>query len=326
MREAGFVSCLTKPVRHSQLFDAVMDAIAGPGARRDASAGAAGAEAGAVRGSRWSARVLLAEDNEINQEVARELLAEAGCEVVVVGNGEQAVRAVGSAEFDVVLMDCQMPVMDGWEATRQIRKLEGGGAARTPIVALTASAVEGDRQRCLEAGMDDYVTKPIDPEMLLEAIRRFRRSGAAGGEGGGVAVVASSPAVAEGVAPAGDAVDVPSLLRRCQGKASLAERLLVKFENQLPGQLAELRELLGAGDRAALGRLAHTIKGTAANLSVERLRSAAASLEAAAGAADAAAGLDEQLRQLSRAAEECLGGLPGAVERLRSAGVSAGGV
>ncbi len=124
-------------------------------------------------------RVLLAEDNEVNQEVAREVLMDAGCRIDVVSNGAEAVRAVEGHlrqdRYDVVLMDCQMPELDGFEAARRIRELEqsrngADGARRLPIVALTANAVRGDRERCLSAGMDEYVTKPIDPEGLIEVM------------------------------------------------------------------------------------------------------------------------------------------------------------
>ena len=116
-------------------------------------------------------RVLLAEDNQINAVLATAIIRRAGHHVDVAGNGQEAIETLAQAPYDVVLMDMHMPVMDGLEATRRIRA-QGDEAASLPIVALTANAVVGDRERCLEAGMDDYVTKPIDPEALASALAR----------------------------------------------------------------------------------------------------------------------------------------------------------
>jgi len=179
LRDMGFAGHMTKPVRQSQLFDAIMSAIAAAegvpaGAtpqRRPTPTGSAPARAGS------SGRVLLAEDNEVNQLVAVEILAKAGfaCDIVV--NGKDAVEAARTGRYDVILMDCQMPVMDGFQATRAIRELErdsgreSGTAPHIPIIALTANAMRGDREQCLAAGMDAYASKPIDPKQLVEIVR-----------------------------------------------------------------------------------------------------------------------------------------------------------
>ncbi len=177
---AGFLGDLATPVRQSQLLDALMIATASSGLAPAAPSAAeplphpSTPRAGGLR-------VLVAEDNEINQIVAREMLTRAGCEVEVVGNGRLAVDAVRRATFDLVLMDCQMPELDGYDATREIRRLEQDrsrtGGRRLPIVALTANAMQGDRERCLEAGMDDHVSKPIDPAQLFGVIDRVMRAG-----------------------------------------------------------------------------------------------------------------------------------------------------
>jgi two-component system, sensor histidine kinase and response regulator len=117
-------------------------------------------------------RVLLAEDNPINQKVARALLGKLGCQVELASNGRDAVALAGNGAFDLILMDCQMPVMDGFEATREIRAL-GGAAGHVPIVALTASAMTGDREHCLASGMNDYLTKPVDLDQLRSCLGRW---------------------------------------------------------------------------------------------------------------------------------------------------------
>ncbi|WP_428937598.1 CHASE3 domain-containing protein [Fontivita pretiosa] len=205
LRAAGFCGHMTKPLRQSQLFNAIMDAIAAsqrdpsplpdwpvvPPAALPAPARAAGLlprprpatsdDSGAGDGriaARSDIRILLAEDNEINQIVASEVLANAGYRCDTVVNGRLAVQAVSQQRYDLILMDCQMPEMDGFDATREIRRLEqAGGLAgeqrrRVPIVALTANAMRGDRERCLEAGMDAYASKPINPDQLLATIRQ----------------------------------------------------------------------------------------------------------------------------------------------------------
>ncbi len=169
MRSIGLAGYLTKPLRQSRLFDAIVDATAG-----DVQIPADTQTVAAARESSLAgARVLLAEDNEINQIVAFEILARAGCQCDIANNGREALEAVKSRPYDVVLMDCQMPQMDGFEATRAIRAFEANAGAekpRTPIIALTANAIKGDRELCLDAGMDSYVTKPINPPDLLGTI------------------------------------------------------------------------------------------------------------------------------------------------------------
>ncbi len=170
MRSIGLAGYLTKPLRQSRLFDAIVDATAGevplPGTTPAADATGQPCLTGA--------RVLLAEDNEINQIVAFEILSRSGCQCDIANNGREALEAVKARRYDVVLMDCQMPQMDGFEATRAIRAWEAGPPATPPathpIIALTANAIKGDRELCLEAGMDGYVTKPIQPTDLLATI------------------------------------------------------------------------------------------------------------------------------------------------------------
>ncbi len=180
LRSAGFAGYVTKPVRQSDLFKSIMDAMTVAKQKAAASAPPGPISMGAYFPARatdgGAPRILLAEDNEVNRIVATEILKKAGYRFETAVNGAKAVEAVKKEFFDVVLMDCQMPVMDGFEATREIRRWEGagpeiGGYRRAiPIIALTANAMKGDRERCLEAGMDAYTAKPIDPKHLLSTI------------------------------------------------------------------------------------------------------------------------------------------------------------
>ena len=179
----GFAGHITKPIRQSHLLDAIMDAISAsehgaPPALSSTSDAEQmpGAEESLIGIGR---RILVAEDNEINQIVVTEMLTRSGFQCDVAANGQAAVEAVARERYDLVLMDCQMPVMDGFDATREIRRLESRGETasligrRLPIVALTANAMKGDRERCLNAGMDAYASKPIDPADLLNAIMQL---------------------------------------------------------------------------------------------------------------------------------------------------------
>ena len=304
-RRVGCEDCLVKPIRQSQLFDSIAQfttvGASCPIERHPATA----AESGSTAPRR--ATILLAEDNEVNQIVAGEIVREAGYHCDVVGDGRQAIEAIGRGGYDLVLMDCQMPEVDGFEATAQIRASEGKRRVppgeRLPILALTANAIQGDRERCLAAGMDDHVTKPIDPDALVRAIGRLLGTRpAARARAAGLPASAAEPAPAFGDegAGVGDAVDVEALLRRCRGKAALAATLLKKLAEQVGGQVAAMQASLEKGDRQALARLAHAVKGAAANLSAEPLREAAAELERLALAEDA----DPTSRCLDRLAWE----------------------
>jgi CheY-like chemotaxis protein len=162
-------------VRRAELKAAVLAALGGPPGSIPSAAAAPGDEtAGNAAPPSQPLRILLAEDNAVNQRVARALLEKRGHTVSVAGNGREAVRLVQERNFDLVLMDVQMPEMDGLEATAAIRAREAGAARRLPIVAMTAHAMKGDAERCLEAGMDAYVSKPIKPERLFAVIERVR--------------------------------------------------------------------------------------------------------------------------------------------------------
>jgi CheY-like chemotaxis protein len=171
-RELGVSVHLTKPIGQSELLGAIRKALAGAGRRLEAAPPVAGGEvrAAAVIRRHAGLHILLAEDNPVNQKLAARLRERRGHRVTVVADGRRALAARAEGRFDLVLMDVQMPEMDGFEAKAAIRDLERETGSRTPIVAMTARAMQGDRARCLEAGMDGYVSKPVRPAELYEVI------------------------------------------------------------------------------------------------------------------------------------------------------------
>jgi CheY-like chemotaxis protein len=214
--------------------------------------------------------VLLVEDNAINQRVARRFLERLGCEVQVVGDGRQAVEAYGRNSYTFILMDMQMPVMDGLEATRRIRELENGGPKRTPIVALTANAMMGTLERCLEAGMDDYLTKPLDISRLQDVLDRFMAR--AEGE--------QAPAVVTSTeAPSADNAIRARLADVSGDDAEFMMELVNAFLSGGEDTVQELRAAVELGDAVVIGRAAHKLKGAAANLHVNNLATMCFDLE-----------------------------------------------
>ncbi len=264
MVAAGFAASIPKPANRSDLYDAIVTAANGKlesariPARSVSAAGPSAASAG---------RVLLAEDNEINREVAMERLGELGYQYRWVANGREAVEAWRSEMFDLILMDCQMPEMDGYRAVQIIRMEESrrSAAKRIPILALTAHVTPADRDRCLAAGMDDYLTKPLDPQKLTQALRQWLEQ----------------PADPDPVATSvPEPIDYASLLERCLGRRELAEKLIAKLREQANTDVTAMVTALQNGDAPALAISAHRLKGAAANVSAECLRQVAADLEA----------------------------------------------
>jgi signal transduction histidine kinase/DNA-binding response OmpR family regulator len=276
MRQYGYAASLTKPVLPSQLYDAIVEALAadpkdGSGAALRASRGGAGPPAAAAP-PRPGLRLLLAEDNEINQLVAVEIVTKSGYQCDVVENGAEAVASALTGKYDLVLMDCQMPQMDGFEATARIRKAEQASGRRLPIVALTANAIKGDRERCLAAGMDGYVSKPIEPRELLKVIASRLRPGGAGAP-------APPPGGAAAFAEPASPFEVESLRRRCLGNLDLVQRMIDKFKSRAAEDLERLRDELKAANAEGTCRVAHALKGSAANLSAIAIQGLAAEIE-----------------------------------------------
>jgi signal transduction histidine kinase/CheY-like chemotaxis protein len=212
-------------------------------------------------------RVLVAEDNEINQVVAREVVERAGFECQVVRDGAAALDALSRETYDLVLMDCQMPIMDGFEAAREIRRrnLLARSGKPLPIVALTASAIRGDHERCEAAGMTGYLTKPLDPKAVIHTIRTI--------------TTASLPAALPDEAPP---LDLAELRDRCLGNDELVQQVLASLGRDLPRQVAQLEAKAAAADISGIASAAHAIKGVAGTVAARTLEEAAAALDAAA--------------------------------------------
>jgi PAS domain S-box-containing protein len=237
--------------------------------------------------------ILLGEDNSINQQLAATILEKQGHSVTVAGSGEEVLaRLEGRERYDVVLMDVQMPGMDGLEATARIRQREASAGGRVPVVAMTAYAMTGDRERCLEAGMDDYVSKPVRVHELFAAIgRAMKRSSL------------PSP-LAEEEASSPGPIDWASARRHAGGDDRLLRDLVRLFLKEHPRWLAELRQAIGAADPAAVRAAAHSLKGSLGTLGVRVAFELAARLEALgregrlAGAEDACALLETEIERL----------------------------
>jgi PAS domain S-box-containing protein len=276
--EQGLLSgFLVKPVTASMLQDAMAEARSAgqvaPEPRRAAPA--------ALR-RLAGLRVLLAEDNENNQQVARELLEGEGAEVVIAANGQAAVAAAAAADaaFDVVLMDLQMPVMDGYTATARLRQDPRHG--RLPIIAMTANVMASDREACLAAGMDDHVGKPFDLDELVRTMRRHTgRSEDAPPTAQPPAAAAWPAAVLERARAA--SVDLVPAVTRMGGQASVYARMLASFLRDMPGLQARLRSAVAAADPVAAARLTHTLKGLAGTLGAQALAALASDAEAGLG-------------------------------------------
>jgi protein-histidine pros-kinase len=219
-------------------------------------------------------RILLVEDHRVNQELAMGILDLTGHDVTLANNGREAVERFVRERFDVVLMDIQMPEMDGLQATAAIRECERGTGKRTPIVAMTAHAMQEDRDRCLAAGMDDYVAKPIRAEALLEILNRVVTPEQTPGEaaGGRESAVPADPTV----------FDDREALRQCLGNQRLMEKVVRRFLEGLPEMRNRIRMAVESGDITAVSSTAHALKGSVGSIVARRAYNAAAALEKAA--------------------------------------------
>jgi len=286
-KAAGISVFLMKPVSRSTLFDAIVEVISEEVVAANRAGSVATGETEALAPIR-GARILVVEDNEVNQQVAREILTNAGFSVAVAGGGEEGVAMAIAEPFDIVLMDIQMPDIDGFEATRRIRARKEGHTADLPIVAMTAHAMAGDRQKSLDAGMVDHVTKPIDREELFNALLRWIRPGDRAAPGTGPAVAAAS-------IPDLPGFDVDAGLTRLGGNRDVYRKILASFARGNADKAAELRAALDGGDVETATRHAHSLKGAAGNLGGTGIAEAARVAEASGGDAAAFESLIEKL-------------------------------
>jgi len=246
-----------KPVRASDLTTLVCQVLAGTQPGRTLAPPALPANQ-TFRGH----RVLLVEDNPVNQRVAQRLLQKLAAEVTIANHGAEALERLAESNYDAVLMDCQMPVMDGFTATRRIRELErqSGRAKRLPIIALTANVMSEDRENCIAAGMDAHLGKPIEPAQLILCLSRYLKSD---------------------LRPE---VDMTALRELTGGDAEFERELLETFVSSGDQCLAEILAALRTGDFDTIGSRAHALKGASANIHASGLAAAASSLERAARA------------------------------------------
>jgi two-component system, sensor histidine kinase and response regulator len=326
---------LVKPVTKSMLVDTLVDVfgVPDPGG---AIAGVTDMEAATLL---QGARILLTEDNDINQQIAIELLEGVGATVKVAINGRIAVETLSNGPqppaYDLVLMDLQMPEMDGYQATKKIRS--DARFAALPIIAMTAHATMEERQRCLDAGMNDHISKPIDPALLFETVRRFYKPAAAAAPSDrsagfstdllakdGNAGISMAPQLTpeskrpEGRAPQTDELpSIPGLdtqdgLTRVAGNRKLYLKLLRQFLEQQGPAPAQIADALAQNDRVAAERLAHTVKGVAGNLGARPIQQLAGKVEKAIAAKAPSAEMAPLLQEFGSA-------LDGFVNHLRSA-------
>jgi two-component system sensor histidine kinase/response regulator len=301
--ELGIQAYLTKPVKQSDLMDTIVGVLA-PATR---ARGAAAPARSRHRGGRHL-RVLVAEDNAVNQQVAVGMLERAGHEAVVAANGREALALLEQQAFDLALMDVQMPELDGLETTTAIRERERAAGGHLPIVAVTAHAMKGDAERCLAVGMDAYLAKPLQPRELTTAIERAL----------GRAARSAAPA------PGGDSlqpcgvVDLARLLERVGHDRAALARLVAVFREDSPQQLARVRAAIRQNDAAALRAAAHAIKGAVANFAAPGATEAALRLQRM-GEKDDLAEAEATLARLEQEIEKMLAALsPRAARRASS--------
>jgi PAS domain S-box-containing protein len=273
---AGLEYVLIKPVSPSMLFDISMRVLGGPIKEQNISepeVSLAREDLATIKG----ATILLAEDNELNQDVAVGLLEDAGFKVEIANNGQEALDTLAKKAYDIVLMDMQMPVMDGVTATIEIRK--DGRFKALPIVAMTANAMEQDKQKCLAAGMDDYVAKPIDPDELFRALLKWiKPKQVAISDQTNIAIQATAEKQDVDL-PIIDGLDVELGLRRVVGKVPFYLGMLRKYVINQQNTPVSLRAALDAEDRATAERIAHTAKGVSGNIGARDIQGMAAELE-----------------------------------------------
>jgi PAS domain S-box-containing protein len=311
--EQIFDAVVAKPVKQAALYEALTSV---GGARPLPEAQAPDAPAGDLGGL----RVLIAEDNPVNQQVLMRQAARLGLRATAVENGKEALDALAQDEYDAVLMDCQMPVMDGYQATRAIREREQGGDSRIPIVAVTANAMREDYERCKESGMDEFVAKPVTLAALANAIRHAlvaTRPSSHGAPDGTRYEQATAPTFGAALDDSGIDRGALAALQEDVGGAAALGRIVRLFLEQLDPQTEEVKQAAAARDHEALAKIAHRMKSSSATLGAGTLADVLAQLEAAAGDADAAA-YDQLAVRFTTAVEHVRAGFEGVIERLEA--------
>jgi Amt family ammonium transporter len=307
IRQAGFAGHVNRPINQSKLVDAVATVS---GWRE----GPTSAETTPAPAQLLGLHLLVAEDNEMNQFVTREILKRAGCTCEIVSDGLQAVDAARKGGYRMILMDLQMPVMDGLEAVRRIRQMEATSnmGLRVPIIALTAEALRGDREKCLAAGMDGYVSKPVNAEELIATMRSLIPSGSSDTASGVDKQGAAAPSSPEKLPPP---LSVEELFARCMRDGDFARQILQKFQQRALDDVQRLRQLLASSDANAMARVAHNLKAVAAHAAARSFETIAREIEEAGLRGDLAF-IERSLAQLDGEARRCAQYIPIAADQL----------
>jgi len=305
--EIGFAAYLTKPVKQSQLYDCLAMVTGTQKEEAKERPVKIVTRHSLSEDKKYKVRILLAEDNIINQKVALSILGKLGYSANAVANGKEAVKALEMIPYDIVLMDCQMPEMDGYEATREIRKMEDkrqnpgktnsitqritsnkqqaadfqqkqsfinlqSSINSIPIIAMTANAMKGDREKCLKAGMDDYLSKPVKPQEISEMLEKWLTE-----EGS----FQQEETTVRDMEPVKDIFDKAGFLDRLMGDKDLADEIFAEFLEDVPLKFTALKEALGNGDAHTVQIEAHTLKGAFANVGALALQDIAYQIELA---------------------------------------------
>jgi CheY-like chemotaxis protein len=285
--ELGVARCLTKPVTQSQLFNAIAQSLG------TAIADARPLEAIQDRPGHFTPRrILLAEDGVVNQKVAIELLSRRGHDVTLATNGQEALKKLEERDFDLILMDIQMPILDGLATTAVIRERERDSNRHIPIIAMTAHAMAGDRERCLKSGMDAYVAKPFRPQELFRVVEEIEfvklPHEAEATDDSEQSVIANLRSQPKPVSSAPSEFDKEEALKRVGGSEAILNELVELFRVECPNQLKDIRQQHEAGDLPALARAAHTLKGSVSIFAADPAYQAALRIERMARDGDAA--------------------------------------
>jgi two-component system sensor histidine kinase/response regulator len=278
-RDAGIDACLAKPVRQTVLYECLVNVMAGQAPETVAAPAVSEPVNAAPTGVRGN--ILLVEDNLINQQVALGILQIQGYNVTVANNGREALDAHAQGGFDMILMDCHMPEMDGFEATREIRNRERAApGTRIPIVALTANAMAQDREECLNAGMDDHLSKPFSMQTLQDMLDRWVRPAAASPQADAVRLAAQATAKAAEVVDRGVLDQLRKVLTN--GKPELLTRVINLYLSESPKLVLKMKQAAAASDATEVARAAHSLKSSSANVGAKVLSGYCADIEASA--------------------------------------------
>ncbi len=290
-KKAGVAAYMMKPIKQSELFDAIVSVLGRVRPVEQAEPAAVDPEQNTTR----PLRLLLAEDNAVNQRLAVAILQKCGHQVTVANNGEEAVEAYDIQRYDAILMDVQMPLMDGFEATASIRQREQQSGVHTPIIAMTAHAMKGDRERCLEAGMDGYVSKPIRAEELFAALAEL------------VSPEVVTPCGEDAGATTGKVLDTGELMARVDNDTDLLKEIVDLFIEDCPRLMSRLQNAIACGDANEVERAAHSLKGSVGSFAARPAYNTALKLEQIgksgelSEAPDVYAALERQIAELKHA-------------------------